>query len=256
MNELNTNYKICSQCKENKSIETFYKNKQCKDGLHSKCKLCLKTNHQKYYINNREDIREKSKEWKLNNPEKFKQSNINWHNKNKEKMEVYIKEYGKQYYQNNKEKVAQYIKNYYQQNKEKLKQKAAEYNKKPEVIIRKRESKRKSDRKKMENPFHRISNNMRGNMYHALKAKKGFRKWEDLVGYTLQDLINHMTPLLIDGMTWDNYGSEWHVDHIKPKSWFNYQSTDEPQFKECWSLFNLQPKWKHDNLSKGNRFIG
>jgi len=93
-------------------------------------------------------------------------------------------------------------------------------------------------------------------MYHALKAKKGFRKWEDLVGYTLQDLINHLTPLFTDSMAWENYGSIWHVDHVTPKSWFKYESTSDPKFKECWSLTNLQPKFKIDNIKKGNRFSG
>lgn len=93
-------------------------------------------------------------------------------------------------------------------------------------------------------------------MHHALKAKKAGRKWEDLVGYTLQDLINHIDPLLGETMTWENYGSVWHVDHITPKSWFKYDSVNDPQFKACWALSNLQPKLKMDNIRKGNRFKG
>lgn len=115
--------------------------------------------------------------------------------------------------------------------------------------------KRKWDRAKMKDPLHRLGNNIRGNMHHALKAKKDGRKWENLVGYTLQDLINHIDLLLNDGMTWENYG-EWHIDHITPKSWFKYDTTDHPAFIECWALTNLQPKWKVDNIRKGNRFKG
>ena len=119
-----------------------------------------------------------------------------------------------------------------------------------------RKWKRKYDQKLMMNPLHRLSNNMRGNMHHALKAKKDGRKWESLAGYSLQDLINHIEPLLKNGMTWENYGSIWHVDHITPKSWFKYESIDDPRFKQCWSLSNLQPKLKIDNSRKGNRFTG
>ena len=146
-------------------------------------------------------------------------------------------------------------KRYYNKNKEKHKKWADEWrNKNPEKV---RENKRRWDRKAMQNPMHRLSNNLRGNMYHALKSKKGFRKWEDLVGYTLQDLINHITPLLNkNAMNWDNYGSVWHVDHVIPKSWFKYSSTDDPKFKECWALSNLQPKLKTDNIRKGNKFVG
>jgi hypothetical protein len=57
-------------------------------------------------------------------------------------------------------------------------------------------------------------------------------------------------------MTWENYGSFWHVDHITPKSWFKYESIKDAKFKECWALSNLQPKLRMDNIRKGNRFSG
>lgn len=119
-----------------------------------------------------------------------------------------------------------------------------------------RENKRRWDRKHRLDPTHRLSNNIRTNMCHALRGKKGFRKWESLVGYTLQDLINHLQSKLTPDMTWDNYGSLWQVDHITPKSWFKYDVAEHPEFKKCWSLENLQPKLAIDNIKKGNRFIG
>lgn len=131
-----------------------------------------------------------------------------------------------------------------------------EYLQRPEVKERYRVYKRKWDRKYLLNPVNRISNNIRGNMYHALKGKKGFRKWEDLVGYTLEDLIKHLSPLLNNGMTWDNYGEVWQIDHVTPKSWYKYDSAEHPLFKECWALNNLQPKMTEDNRRKGNRFKG
>ena len=50
-------------------------------------------------------------------------------------------------------------------------------------------------------------------------------------------------------MSWDNYG-EWHIGHIIPKVFFKYKSTDDIEFKYCWSLDNLQPLWAKDNLRK------
>jgi hypothetical protein len=55
-------------------------------------------------------------------------------------------------------------------------------------------------------------------------------------------------------MTWMNYG-EWHIDHILPIDSFNFQSYEDYQFKECWSLENLQPLWAIDNIRKGNKII-
>jgi hypothetical protein len=54
-------------------------------------------------------------------------------------------------------------------------------------------------------------------------------------------------------MTWDNYG-QWHIDHIKPVALFEFDSTDDPGFRDCWTLDNLQPLWALDNLRKGNKY--
>ena len=54
-------------------------------------------------------------------------------------------------------------------------------------------------------------------------------------------------------MTWYNHG-DWHVDHVIPLSFFKYDSTDDVEFKFCWSLENLQPLWAEDNISKSDKF--
>lgn len=59
-------------------------------------------------------------------------------------------------------------------------------------------------------------------------------------------------------MSWDNYGAEWHIDHITPKSWFKVEGADGVdvfELKLCWSLENLQPMWAGQNLEKNNRYI-
>ena len=93
-------------------------------------------------------------------------------------------------------------------------------------------------------------------MHHALKAKKAGHKWEELAGYTGEELVKHLQNQFTEGISWENYGSVWHVDHIIPKSWFKYTSVTDPKFIECWALKNLQPKLKVDNIRKGNRFAG
>ena len=79
----------------------------------------------------------------------------------------------------------------------------------------------------------------------------------DLLGYTIDELIKHLESKFQPGMSWGNYGrAGWHIDHIKPDSWFIYSSTEDQGFKDSWSLNNLQPMWESDNCSKGDRFIG
>lgn len=76
--------------------------------------------------------------------------------------------------------------------------------------------------------------------------------WEKLVGYTVEDLMAHLEKQFVDGMSWRNMGM-WHVDHIVPKSLFEYTSPDDTEFKAAWSLTNLRPLWAEENLSKHAR---
>jgi hypothetical protein len=73
-----------------------------------------------------------------------------------------------------------------------------------------------------------------------------------LVGYTVHDLMNHLESLFLPGMTWENYG-EWHIDHVIPQSWFQYENLDDQSFKDCWALENLQPLWAKDNWAKAKK---
>lgn len=92
----------------------------------------------------------------------------------------------------------------------------------------------------------RVSNYMR----QTLKGNKDYKHWEDIVGYTIKDLMRHLERKFKLGMTWDNYG-KWHIDHIIPVSAFSYTSIDDIDFKRCWALKNLQPLWHWENESKG-----
>lgn len=71
--------------------------------------------------------------------------------------------------------------------------------------------------------------------------------------YKRADLRAHLERQFLRGMTWDNYGEVWHVDHILPQASFKINPTDPancPEFQACWSLPNLRPLWKHDNQVK------
>ena len=72
--------------------------------------------------------------------------------------------------------------------------------------------------------------------------------------YNLKDLYNHLEKQFKNGMTWDNYGTIWHIDHIIPQSWFDFSNKEE--IKKCWSLDNLQPLLISENCRKGNRYAG
>lgn len=64
--------KVCSKCGEEKELEEFHKNKSSKDGLQSRCKVC---------------VREYLKQWRENNPEYMKQ----WREENKDRVRENVK---------------------------------------------------------------------------------------------------------------------------------------------------------------------
>lgn len=85
----------------------------------------------------------------------------------------------------------------------------------------------------------------------------------DNLNYSINELKKHLEskfykdPKTNEDMSWDNYGLKgWHIDHIKPESWFAYDSCKDSEFKECWSLNNLQPMWSWQNIDKSNKYEG
>ena len=99
-------------------------------------------------------------------------------------------------------------------------------------------------------PKHRIDAAFRGAIRLTFKGKNAGKKWELLVGYSMKDLMVHFENLFDAKMTWDNYGT-WEIDHIRPKYLFKYDTPEDPEFRNCWALENLQPLHRIDNLLKG-----
>ena len=112
--------------------------------------------------------------------------------------------------------------------------------------------------KNKQNPEFTINDRISANIRKSLNKAKGGRRWETLVGYTLQELKNHLECNFEKEMSWNNIG-EWHIHHVIPKRLFKYDSYDSQEFKICWSLNNLMPKMgidnirEQDNLDDGRR---
>lgn len=104
-------------------------------------------------------------------------------------------------------------------------------------------------KRKRQDPVYRLNANTSKQIWDALRALKGGRHWETLVDFTLNDLVKHLQTKFKIGMTWDNYGTYWELDHVKPKSLC-------ASFEETWNIDNLQPLECSLNRSKCNRHIG
>jgi hypothetical protein len=97
---------------------------------------------------------------------------------------------------------------------------------------------------------HRMSQSVR----EALRGAKRRCKWEDLVGYSVDELKAHLESKFTEGMSWEKFfGGRIHIDHIMPRMNFNYSCANDPQFKQCWALSNLRPSWPKQNSVSGAR---
>jgi len=235
--------KKCSKCGEVKPVSEFSKDKNRKDGLQRQCKSCAK----QYY----QDHREENKQYNQDYREEKKQYHRQYYQDHKEER----KQYHRQYKQDHREEKKQYDKQYNQDHKEERKQYNRQY--KQDHREEKKQYRRQYENKKYKtDTTFRLRSIISKAIWKSIKRNKNGYHWEDLVGYTLDDLKQHLEKQFKDGMSWDNYGYDgWHIDHKKPVSWFNFTSYEDEEFKQCWALENLQPKWAEDNMVKGNRYI-
>src|SRR6266513_3167562 len=96
--------------------------------------------------------------------------------------------------------------------------------------------------------YHRMSQSIR----EALRGAKRRCKWEDLLGYSVDELKAHLESQFTEGMTWEQFfGGGIHIDHLIPRMNFKYISSNDLQFKQCWALSNLRPIWPKENSVSG-----
>ena len=145
-------------------------------------------------------------------------------------------------------------KEYYWKNTEKVRERHRKYNKENKVKLLQYKGQWQKAQRKI-NPRYRLNENMGSAIARSLKGIKSGQSWQKFVNYKLEDLIRHLERKFDRKMSWDNYGNYWAVDHIKPKSLFTYSSVEDPQFRECWDLTNLQPLEKIENIKKRNHYI-
>jgi hypothetical protein len=207
-------FKVCTKCEDLKPWGKFHKDKKGRFGVKPKCKVCNCLDATNYQKENPEQCNERSRKWAEENPEKIKLTNQKWYKKNHAK----VKKNSMAWRKRNPDK---YLKNVSGWQKEK----------------------RKSD------PKFKLKCQMSVSICLSLKGNKNGRKWEGIIGYTLNQLKKHIEKQFTDGMSWNNYG-DWHIDHKIPISAFNFTIPEHEDFKRCWALSNLQPLWAHDNLTK------
>ena len=213
--------KICLKCKQEYTLDNYYKNCLKKDGYDIYCKAC------KNILNNKSKPIDYDKKRYLKNKNRLNKQTKLWKSQNK----LRIKEYNKQYKKIHEKECKIYTKKYRNDNIENVRKQKRTYNHKRRLI----------------DPNYKLYQNIRTCLYGFLRSNKSLHTHE-YICCTVEELWNHLERQFRDGMTRENYGTVWHVDHIIPL-----------QGKIVSGLHvvdNLQVIPGSENSRKGNRFYG
>lgn len=134
-------------------------------------------------------------------------------------------------------------------NREWMAEYSREYHKDPLNQARRRATAREYYRKRRMDPAFRIAAAQRSRVWELVKLGKADRSIS--LGLTSEMLREHLARKFEPGMTWNNYGSAWHVDHVVPCCEFDL--TKPAELRKCFALHNLQPAWAKVNLRKNRR---
>ena len=210
---LSNGSKKCSKCGIDKPLSEFHKSKDRVAGVVSQCKEC-------------------KKEVSLAHREKTLIRIIKYRPRRRE--------IAKKHYCANREKYIAKSREWYAENKERHHEQCRAWAMAhPE---KRKEASQKYNQRVSSTPNGRLNNNMRVGMNESLqKGTKAGRHWETLVDFTIDQLKTHIEKLFKPGMTWENYGTAWHIDHKIPIAAFNFERPEDIDFRICWSLKNLQP---------------
>lgn len=125
-------------------------------------------------------------------------------------------------------------------------------------IEHKRSWKKQNRKTRTENdPLFKLENTLRsriGGFFRAnrkndkLKARKNNTTFA-LIGASKETVFAHLESQFRDGMTWQNHGKVWHIDHIKSLA----SAKTEAELIERFHYTNLQPLLALENMRKGCR---
>jgi hypothetical protein len=72
-----------------------------------------------------------------------------------------------------------------------------------------------------------------------------------LLGCSIKELKLHLEKTFKNGMNWENYGKEWHIDHVLPCASFDLKIPENQE--KCFHFSNLQALWAKENLQKSDK---
>jgi hypothetical protein len=210
-NPINVEYKKCSNCNLDKEIINFYTHRNKKV-----CKQCFNERRRNKYLTD-EKYREKKKQDSI----KTKQ--------NKKQQRDLIKEQHQQ-------EIG-------------IDNKVCKYCKEIKLKTKFRKNRLKCKDCERDDPKEKFKRYVRTRIYNSLKRNKTKHTVEYL-GCSSEDyykwIMNYNSLY-----TSQNYGPEWHIDHVIPLSTFNLENSEQQLLAFNWR--NTMPLSSIENMQKNNR---
>ena len=106
-------------------------------------------------------------------------------------------------------------------------------------------------KRRKEDPNFKLRDILRSRLHDALKCNSKSARTLELLGASIEHLIQHLESQFLPGMSWDNHGKgegKWQIDHIVPCASFDFTYAEQQQ--QCFHWTNLQPLWEKDNRDK------
>ena len=94
----------------------------------------------------------------------------------------------------------------------------------------------------------KVARNIRKRLKKQLDKGMTIGPTIEMLGCSIAQFRAYIEQQFTDVMTWDNYGTIWHIDHIKPVCSFDLSL--EGIAKEVNHYSNLRPLLAEDNLAK------
>jgi hypothetical protein len=150
----------------------------------------------------------------------------------------------KKYHNKNKERINKRSREYAEKNKEQIKSIRAKRGDKL------REYQRNYSRNRCAtDPLYKFKKNIRRSTSEAFRFSKKSKTTLKILGCSLEEAFAHIESLFQPEMTWLNYGSKWHIDHIVPLS----SAYTIEQVEKLCHYSNLQPLWAKENIIKSDK---
>jgi len=102
-------------------------------------------------------------------------------------------------------------------------------------------------------PIFRLKTNMRNRLGEVLRANGYMKKSRtfSVIGCTPTELRAHLENQFSLGMTWENHGTVWEIDHEMPLA----SGCTEKEILRLCHYTNLRPIYKEENRSKGTKIL-